>query len=84
MNLGGWLGTAIVGTLHTFFPSLTGTRLRYPRLQGSTFVLWVAGVDALAVGAAFHTDALLGVGWLRLTLAAWLLSINLVAPLRAL
>ncbi len=24
LNLGGWFGTAIIGTLHTFFPSLTG------------------------------------------------------------
>lgn len=32
-NLAGWLGTAIVGTLHTFFPSLTHTRLRHPRLR---------------------------------------------------
>lgn len=82
LNLGGWLGTAIVGTLHTFFPSLTGTRLRYLRLQGPTFVLWVAGVLALGIGAGLNADALLGLGWLWLMLAAWLLSINLVASLR--
>ncbi|MGH2869400.1 MAG: hypothetical protein ACRDNK_17785, partial [Solirubrobacteraceae bacterium] len=34
LTLGGWLGTAIIGTLHTFFPSLTATPLRHPRLQG--------------------------------------------------
>ena len=33
LNLAGWLGTAIIGTLHTFFPSLTQTQLRYARLQ---------------------------------------------------
>jgi hypothetical protein len=37
LNLVGWLGMAIVGTLHTFFPSLTQTRLRFPVLQGPTF-----------------------------------------------
>src|SRR6185503_174310 len=26
LNIAGWLGTAIVGTLHTFFPSLTATQ----------------------------------------------------------
>jgi hypothetical protein len=31
LNLAGWFGTAIVGTLHTFFPSLTQTHLRFAR-----------------------------------------------------
>jgi hypothetical protein len=43
LNLAGRLGTAIVGTLHTFFPSLTQTRLRLPRLQAPTFVAWLFG-----------------------------------------
>jgi len=52
-NLAGWFGTAIIGTLHTSFPSLTETQLRYPRLQRSTYILWLLGVVELAVGAAF-------------------------------
>ena len=52
LNLGGWFGCAIVGTLHTFYPSLTSTQLRYPRLQGFTFIAWTAGVTALALATA--------------------------------
>ncbi len=82
LNLGGWLGTAIVGTLHTFFPSLTGTRLRFPRLQAPAFRLWLAGVAALAVGAAFAVTAIVAAGWLALAVAATLLGANVVAGLR--
>jgi nitrite reductase (NO-forming) len=83
LNLGGWLGTAIIGTLHTFFPSLTQTRLRYPRLQAPTFWVWVAGIVELAAGAAFARAGLLAVGWADLLLAAALLSVNLLASLRS-
>lgn len=82
-NLAGWLGTAIVGTLHTFFPSLTQTRLRHPRLQRPTFVLWLAGVITLAAGAAFASAAALVLGWGSLMTAAVLLGSNLLASLRA-
>ena len=34
LNLAGWFGAAIVGTLHTFYPSLTQTQLRLPTLAG--------------------------------------------------
>jgi len=83
LNLGGWLGMAIVGTLHTFFPSLTQTRLRFPVLQGPTFVLWLLGVAQLAFGAAFGAQVLTASGWLSLALAACLLAINLGASLQA-
>jgi nitrite reductase (NO-forming) len=83
LNIAGWLGTAIVGTLHTFFPSLTATQLRHPRLQGPTFGLWLLGVGELALAAAFAVDALAAVAWLQLTAAAILLAINLLASLRA-
>lgn len=83
LNLAGWLGTAIVGTLQTFFPSLTGTQLRLPRLQGPTFVLWLAGVAEMALGAAFASDPALVGAWLELTAAAVLLALNLIASLRA-
>lgn len=83
LNLAGWFGTAIVGTLHTFFPSLTRTQLRYPRLQGPAFVLWLLGDGELAVGTAFGIDLLVGSGWLALTAAAALLGVNLLASLRA-
>ena len=83
LNVGGWLGCAIVGTLHTFFPSLTGTRLRFVRLQGPSFTLWLVGVGALAVGAALTSDAAAVIGWLALTSSAVLLSVNIVASLRA-
>ena len=83
LNLGGWLGMAIVGTLHTFFPSLTQTRLRFPLLQGPTFVLWLLGVAQLAFGAAFGAQVLVASGWLSLALAACLLAVNLGASLHA-
>ena len=82
LNLGGWFGTAIIGTLHTFFPSLTQTPLRFPRLQGPTFLLWVAGITVLAGGAAFESRALVAAGWLGLLVAAAMLSANVVASLR--
>jgi nitrite reductase (NO-forming) len=83
LNLGGWFGTAIVGTLHTFFPSLTQTRLRHPRLQAPTFVFWVTGIADLAAGAAFDSRAVIAAGWVELLVAGALLTVNLVASLRA-
>jgi hypothetical protein len=78
-NLAGWLGGAIVGTLHTFAPSLTQTRLRFPRLQLETFAGWYAGTLALALGYAFGFADLVIAGWLLLILAAGLLAVNLLA-----
>lgn len=83
LNLGGWLGSTIVGTLHTFFPSLTQTRLRFAALERPTFACWTAGVALLAVGFAVPAGALVVAGWAALTAAAGLLSANLVASLRA-
>jgi nitrite reductase (NO-forming) len=83
LNLGGWLGMAIVGTLHTFFPSLTQTQLRLPGLQGPTFVAWLIGVALLTCGAAFGLQIAIASGWFALALAAGLLTVNLAASLRA-
>jgi hypothetical protein len=71
LNLAGGLGTAIIGSLHTFFPSLTQTQLRFPRLQRPTYVFWLLGVCELAVGAAFSGRAVLAVGWRRPRWACW-------------
>ncbi|HMX70589.1 MAG TPA: hypothetical protein PKA56_02415 [Solirubrobacterales bacterium] len=78
-NLGGWLGGAIVGTLHTFFPSLTRTGLRFGRLQPLTFLLWSAGVGSLAIGYGAGEEPLVLAGWALLLLASGSLSVNLVA-----
>lgn len=83
LNLGGWFGTAIVGTLHTFFPSLTQSRLRLPRLQTPTFVAWVLGIAALAVGYGFSVDAATIAGWGSLLAASALLAVNLAGSLLA-
>jgi nitrite reductase (NO-forming) len=83
LNVGGWLGCAIVGTLHTFFPSLTATRLRFARLQGPSFVLWLVGVGALALGAGLTSNVAAVAGWLALTSSALLLSVNVAASLQA-
>lgn len=81
LNLAGWLGGAIVGTLHTFYPSLTRTRLRFPRLQGVAFAAWTGGVAALASGYAWRLDGLAVAGWLALCLAGVALLANVVACL---
>lgn len=83
LNLAGWFGTAIVGTLHTFYPSLTQTRLALPRLQGPAFMGWVAGVAALAGGQAFATDWLALGGWACLAVAALLLATNIALSTHA-
>lgn len=78
-NLGGWLGGAIVGTLHTFAPSLTQTKLRFPRLQPATFAFWSAGCGVTAIGYAFSLGALVLLGWSLLVVGAGLLATNLIA-----
>jgi nitrite reductase (NO-forming) len=82
LNLGGWFGTAIVGTLHTFYPSLTGSRLRHPRLQLPALAAWSSGIVALCLGYAFSLEALALGGWVLLAGAAGMLSANLVGSLR--
>lgn len=82
LNLAGWFGTAIVGTLHTFFPSLTQTRLRFPALQPPAFAAWTIGTAALAAGYAIAVGPLVIAGWAALALASALLGANLAASLR--
>jgi nitrite reductase (NO-forming) len=82
LNLGGWFGTAIVGTLHTFYPSLTATRLRHPLLQPATFIAWTIGIAVLALAAAFDTQAGALTGWVLLIAAATLLMVNLAGSAR--
>jgi len=82
LNVSGWLGTAIVGTLHTFYPSLTQTRLRFPRLQPRAFAAWVSGTAALACGYGFDLPLLAVAGWLGLTLGSAFLAANLLASTR--
>jgi nitrite reductase (NO-forming) len=83
LNLAGWFGTAIVGTLHTFFPSLTRTRLRFPGLQAPTFIAWTLGTTSLAAGYAFAVDAPVVAGWAGLGVAALVLCANLAGSLAA-
>ena len=82
LNLAGWFGAAIVGTLHTFYPSLTQTQLRFPRLQALAFAAWTAGVAALAAGYAWALDPLAQAGWVALCLGALALLVNVAACLR--
>jgi len=79
LNIGGWFGTAIVGTLHTFYPSLTGTRLRLPRLQAPTHASWSAGIALIAISAAFASQPTAIVGWALLLAAVAMLGANLLA-----
>ncbi len=82
LNLAGWFGVAIVGTLHTFYPSLTQTQLRYPRLQNVAFAAWTGGVAALAVGYGWAVDPLAVCGWIALCFGALALLVNVAACLR--
>jgi nitrite reductase (NO-forming) len=82
LNLAGWLGGAIVGTLHTFYASLTGTRLAFPALERSTFFAWFAGVALIAAGTALDSNPAAALGWSSLALAAGLLSANLLMSFR--
>lgn len=83
LNVGGWFGTAIVGTLHTFYPSLTHTQLRHPRLQAPTFAAWCAGAVLLAAGYGIGVGAVVALGWVALLVAGGMLAVNLVASRRA-
>lgn len=82
LNLAGWFGCAIVGTLHTFYPSLTHTQLAHPRLQQPTFFAWVSGTVALAVGFGLGSKPLTLAGWVLLLAAALLLAYNLIGSIR--
>jgi nitrite reductase (NO-forming) len=82
LNLGGWFGAAIVGTLHTFLPSLAKTTLPFARLQAPTFFAWILGVGAVATGYAMDLGAVTVGGWCSLSAAALLLAINVAACLR--
>lgn len=81
LNLAGWFGAAIVGTLHTFFPSLTQAQLRFPRLQGVAFIGWTGGVAALAAGYGWALEPLALAGWLGLCAGAIALLVNVAACL---
>ncbi|HET8565862.1 MAG TPA: hypothetical protein VFL77_05250 [Solirubrobacterales bacterium] len=82
LNLAGWFGASIVGTLHTFFPSLTQTQLRFPRLQAVAFAAWIGGVAALAAGYGWALEPLALAGWIGLCAGAVALLANVVACLR--
>lgn len=78
LNVAGWLGSVIVGTLHTFYPSLTRTRAPLPALQAAAYLGWSAGVAALALGYGLSLAALATAGWLTLALGAAALLVNVI------
>ena len=82
LNLAGWFGASIIGTLHTFFPSLTQTQLRFPRLQAVAFIAWIGGVAALAAGYGGALESLALAGWIGLCAGAIALLANVVASFR--
>jgi hypothetical protein len=79
----GWLGTAIVGSLHTFFPTLSGRRLARARLEGPTFMAWTLGVACLATGYLFALGPLAALGLLGLSAGALMLLANVLRTARA-
>ncbi len=83
LNLIGWFGTAIVGTLHTFFPSLTGAALPWANLQKATFYSWVTGAALLASGFALSLGYIILSGLALLVIAGSLLAANLAGSYSA-
>lgn len=83
LNLIGWFGTAIVGTLHTFFPSLTGTALPWANLQKATFFSWVLGVALLASGFAVSLSYMILSGLALLVIAGLLMTANIAGSYSA-
>ncbi len=81
LNLAGFFGCAIIGTLHTFYPSLTQTQLRHARLQDVALLAWVGGVLGLALGYGWSHAWLSLAGWLALSVGALALTVNIVASL---
>jgi nitrite reductase (NO-forming) len=77
LNLLGWFGTSIVGTLHTFFPSLVNERLAWPGMERVVYALWTVGVVLLAVGLASLKTLPAACGALALLAASLLLLANL-------
>jgi nitrite reductase (NO-forming) len=82
LNVGGWIGAAIVGTLHTFFPTLMGTQLARPRLQAPTFWFWIGGIWLLAIALAFNSAAVSFAALVAIFAASLLLGLNLFLALR--
>jgi len=83
LNVGGWFGGAIVGTLHSFYPSLTRTELPRPGLERLALPLWLGGVVALAFGYAWSLAPLAMGGWAALCGAGLALAVNSAGCLRA-
>lgn len=81
LAVGGWFGGTIVGTLHTFFPSLTDTRLRWPRLEVIALLGWYPGLGALAAGYFSGSLALVTAGWFVCLVAASALLANVLGCL---
>ena len=79
----GWLGTAIVGTLHTFFPTLSGRGLALARLEGPTFASWTAGAASLAAGYLLSAAPLAALGLLMLSAGAMMLLANVLRTARS-
>jgi nitrite reductase (NO-forming) len=82
LNLAGWVGGAIVGTLHTLYPALTRTRLAHPALERTTYAAWLAGVVITAAGYGAGAAGVTLLGYLLLLGAAGQLTVNIVAALR--
>jgi nitrite reductase (NO-forming) len=81
-NLAGWVGGAILGTLHTLYPALTRTRLAHPALERTTYAAWLAGTVITAGGYVVGARTLTMLGYLLLLAAAGQLGINVAAALR--
>lgn len=82
LAVGGWFGGTIVGTLHTFFPSLTDTHLRWPRLEVIALVGGYPGLGALAAGYFCGLPALVSLGWFMCLIAASAVIANVLGCLR--
>lgn len=77
LNILGFLGLTIAGTLHAFFPTVIAVPLASPSLALTTYRLWTAGVPLLAVGFLVGSTVTALAGGVVVTAAALCLTANL-------
>jgi hypothetical protein len=74
----GWITATIMGVMYRFVPSLTHTRIRFPRLAALQLALYVIGV--LGMVSHFAAGAWVGLWWsaIVMVLSVILFAVNLV------
>lgn len=74
----GWITATIMGVMYRYVPSLTHTRIRFPRLAAAQFAFYAIGV--LGMVSHFASGAWVGLWWsaILVVLSVILFAVNLV------